>query len=241
MQILENHPSYHIYSLGDSALTIDFGNRINEDLNAYVMALFVQWSAHPLPGAIELVPAYSSLTLYYDLLFAKKNGGSQTGFDWMKQQLEDRLQEDPAPVDLIQKMVRIPVCYDPDFAPDLPGIAAAHKISMEEVIHKHLAVTYKVYMLGFIPGFAYMGTVDADITMPRKPQPVRVVAGSIGIAGTQTGIYPIESPGGWHIIGRTPVSIFDAAAENPVGLQVGYQVQFYRISREEFETYPEKS
>jgi inhibitor of KinA len=137
-------------------------------------------------------------------------------------------------VEMSSPLIRIPVCYDPAFAPDMIRLSAAKKCTPEELIGLHTAATYKVYMLGFLPGFAYMGGTDERIAMPRKPQPVKVMAGSVGIAGRQTGIYPLDSPGGWHIIGRTPLRMFDPAAKKPVLLNTGDRVQFYTISKNEF-------
>jgi inhibitor of KinA len=113
-------------------------------------------------------------------------------------------------------------------------VAAANDISPEEVIALHTSKTYRVFMLGFLPGFAYMGQVDEKIAMPRKPQPVNIAAGSVGIAGRQTGIYPLDSPGGWQIIGKTPLKLFDAEREDPVLLQAGDHVQFFSISKNDF-------
>jgi inhibitor of KinA len=134
-------------------------------------------------------------------------------------------------------MVRIPVCYDALFAPDLGLLAASKGMTSEEVVQLHQSRPYRVYMLGFLPGFAYLGQVADKLAMPRKQQPVEVAAGSIGIAGNQTGIYPMVSPGGWHIIGRTPVTLFDSDKENPTLLKPGDTVQFFSISLDEFENH----
>lgn len=138
-------------------------------------------------------------------------------------------EEDQRPV------IRIPVCYDPPYAMDLEQLAVQKGLSAVEVINKHMSRIYRVYMIGFLPGFSYMAGVDEQLWVPRKPQPVAVQAGSVGITGLQTGIYPVNCPGGWYIIGRTPVKLFDASAKVPVLLNAGDQVQFYRITKEEFE------
>jgi inhibitor of KinA len=134
-------------------------------------------------------------------------------------------------------LVKIPVCYDNEFAPDLQRMAQSKNISADEIVRIHIADTYRVYMLGFLPGFAYLGRLDKKIAMPRKSHPAPVAAGSIGIAGNQTGIYPLASPGGWQIIGRTPLQLFDADRTEPTLLKAGDTVQFYSISKHEFETY----
>jgi inhibitor of KinA len=228
--------SYRIFPLGDSAITIDFGNCINETINKEVIARFNQLQQDPLPGLIEAVPAYSSLTVYYDMMaLKKKTTPGKTVFEWMKQQLEERLLKQFQQNQIAERLIKVPVCYDEEFAPDLQHLAATKNISVDELIQSHTAKPYKVYMLGFLPGFAYMGEVDEKITMPRKPQPVNIEAGSVGIAGKQTGIYPLASPGGWQIIGKTPLKLFDAGKEEPTLLRAGDTVQFYSISKIEFE------
>jgi inhibitor of KinA len=138
----------------------------------------------------------------------------------------------------VSKLVRIPVCYAQQFAPDIASLAALHGISIEEVIAIHSGTNYRVYMIGFLPGFPYMAMVNKKIQTPRLPKPrARVPAGAVGIAGAQTGIYPTDSPGGWQLIGQTPLKIFDLAKDNPVLLQPGDEVQFYPVSIEEFQTF----
>jgi inhibitor of KinA len=222
--------------LGDAAITIDFGNCIDEKINKEVIARFNQFQQHPLPGMIEAVPAYSSLTVYYDLMMLRKKiAENQTVFDWMKQQLQERLLQQVQQNETKERLINIPVCYDEEFAMDIHSLATTKNISAEEVIKIHTSETYKVFMLGFLPGFAYLGEVDEKIAIPRKPQPVNITAGSVGIAGRQTGIYPLDSPGGWQIIGRTPLKLFDAGKEEPTLLRAGDTVQFYSITKNEFE------
>jgi len=229
---------YRIFPLGDAAVTIDFGNCINEAINREVITRFHQLRAQPLLGIIEVVPAYSSLAIYYDVfVIRKKIPAAVTVFEWMKQQLEERLQQPVHRQEDTGKLIRIPVCYDNEFALDIQHIAFAKKIPVEQIIHLHTEKTYKIYMLGFLPGFAYMGEADEQIAIPRKPQPENVKAGSVGIAGRQTGIYPLDSPGGWQIIGRTPLKLFDAKNEHPVLLMAGDSVQFYSITKQEFENF----
>lgn len=232
-----NNPTfpYHIFPLGDTALTIDFGNCIDAAINREVIARFKQWQQEPLPGMLELVPAYSSLTIYYDVFAVKKKAGNDhTAFEWMQKQVQERLTLPPAYEEESERVMRIPVCYEDEFSPDLRYLSAEKNIPVEEVIQTHTSKTYKVYMLGFLPGFTYMGEVEEKISMPRKPQPVSIAAGSVGIAGKQTGIYPLASPGGWQIIGRTPISLFKAQKEEPALLRAGDRVQFYSITSNEF-------
>ena len=245
---------YRIFPLGDSAVTVDFGNGIDEAINKEVIARFNQWQQQPLPGMIESTPAYSTITVFYDIMALKKKIlPGQTAYDWMRKQLEERLQQPLQQDQIKERRIQIPVCYDEAFAMDIHSLAATKNIPVEEVIRIHSSKDYKVYMLGFLPGFAYMGEVDEGIAMPRKPQPVNVAAGSVGIAGRQTGIYPLASPGGWQIIGRTPLKLFGASptlspkkesgvSENaetrhdgPTLFRAGDTVQFYSITKNEFD------
>lgn len=239
-----NYPAlpYRIFPLGDSAISIDFGNCIDETINKEVIARFDQLRQEPIPGMIEAVPAYSSLTIYYDIMALKKKiPAQQTVYEWMRQQVEERLQQPVQQDQITGRLLHIPVCYDKEFAWDIQQLATTKNISVEELIQIHTAKQYKVYMLGFMPGFAYMGEVDEKITMPRKPQPVKIAAGSVGIAGKQTGIYPLASPGGWQIIGRTPLRLFDPAREEAILLRAGDRIQFYSITKNEFESINQKS
>ena len=229
---------YHIFSLGDAAITIDFGNRIDIAINKEVIARFNELQQHPLPGMIEAVPAYSSLTIHYDVMTViKMNPAGLTAFEKIKQQVERKLQQPVMQNDTEERLIKIPVCYEVNFAKDIEHLATTKNISIDEVIRIHTAKTYKVYMLGFLPGFTYMGEVDENIAISRKPQPTNIAAGSVGIAGKQTGIYPLASPGGWQIIGRTPLKIFDAKKEDPTMMKAGDNVQFYSITKNEFESY----
>lgn len=230
--------SYQIFGLGDTALVVDFGNRIEEDLNRQVIQYCAQLKSAAIPGTIEIVPAYSSITLYYDpVAIIKSVPAGTTIQSWVKEKLTAALEREWETTAREERQIRIPVCYEEGFAPDLALLAARKNISPEEVINIHSSHTYRVYMLGFLPGFTYMGKVDEAIAIPRKPQPVPVQAGSVGIAGRQTGIYPLASPGGWYIIGRTPVKLFDGSRENPVLLEPGDSVVFFSISKDEFTDY----
>lgn len=232
-----NHlPPYRISPLGDTALIIDFGNVINEEINELVLSLFYHIESNPVSGMVEAVPAYSSLTIYYDVIFIRRHLSLQTtAFEWMCAAIQEFLSQLTDYAVIEKTLVTVPVCYEKEFGTDLDWISAQNKISIEEIIHLHTSATYRVYMLGFLPGFAYMGMVDEKISSPRKQQPVPVEAGSVGIAGKQTGIYPLRSPGGWQIIGRTPVKLFTKDNQEPTLFKAGDNVQFYSISKDEFE------
>lgn len=237
--MVNNLPLYRFYSLGDSAITLDFGNVIDEAINRKIIALFHSINKTPLTGMVEAVPAYSSLTIYYDVCQLRKIvPAAIIVAEWMIDQFEQRVEKEQPENDPVSKHIKIPVCYEKDFAPDIEEIALIKNISVEEIIEIHTSIPYRVYMLGFLPGFAYMGQVDEKIEIPRRSQPrQKVEAGSVGIAGRQTGIYPLVSPGGWQIIGRTPLKLFDANNNEPVLLMAGDTVQFYSISKHEFESY----
>jgi inhibitor of KinA len=235
---MEYKTDYRIFPLGDSAITVDFGNIIDEEISMNVMAWFHHLTNDPVEGVIEIVPAYSSLTVHYDMLSVAKNiPKGQQVYSWMRERIEKRLQQSLVAHQNNGSLVKIPVCYDTFFAPDLESLAESKGMSSAEVVQLHISKSYRVYMLGFLPGFAYLGPVDDKLATPRKSQPVEVAAGSIGIAGQQTGIYPMVSPGGWNIIGRTPVHLFDSDKEDPALLKPGDSVQFVSITLHEFENY----
>jgi inhibitor of KinA len=227
---------YKIFPLGDAGLVIDFGNIIDESLNKLVHAVFYQLQKDPIPGMVEAVPAYSSLTIYYDVLFIrKKSSGQRIAFEWVSEKIKEYLSRERIEIEDSGTLIRIPVCYEKEYGTDLDFIALLNRITIDEIIHLHTSTIYRVYMLGFLPGFAYMGMVDGKIAAPRKQFPAPVEAGSIGIAGRQTGIYPLKSPGGWQIVGRTPLKLFDKEKEDPTLFRSGDTVHFYSITKDEFE------
>ncbi len=231
-----------IFSLGDTAITIDLGNVISADLNEKVLAMEKWLQQHSFEGMKELVVAYSSLTVYYDPFIIRKKYQPATLIShWVNEKLQEAFRQSSIQESNSAKIHRIPVCYEEEFGIDLVQMTTRKKISIEKIIEWHTSKLYRVYMLGFMPGFPYMGEVDEQLATPRKQKPVIVEAGSVGIAGTQTGIYPFKSPGGWNIIGRTPVSLFNKNEHPCVWLQPGDQVQFYSIIRAEFEMQNAKS
>jgi inhibitor of KinA len=238
--------SYQLFPLGDSAITIDLGNCIDEQLNRQALAIFDWMEAHRFPGVLDIIVAYSSVTVCFDPLVVRASGiaGQDTVSEWMGSWLEQAWRQSdirrsqggadgPAGV-ADGPILSIPVCYEGEHAPDLDLVARWKGLSTQEVVAIHSVAVYRVYMVGFLPGFSYMGIVDERIQLARKPQPVPVVAGGVGIAGMQTGIYPLNSPGGWQIIGRTPMRFFDAAGAPPVRLKTGDLVRFCAISTAEF-------
>ena len=229
---------YTIFPLGDSALTIDFGNVISRDINRYVLALFYYFKKKNIYGVVDIVPAYSSVSIYYDVGLVRSSIPGKTAFEIIKAQAEEGLKEDLEYEPAHQRKISIPVCYSGAFAPDIELIASEKKLSIDKIVELHTEPVYSVYMIGFLPGFPYMGEVNDAIAIARKTEPRRLVAaGSVAIAGKQTGIYPLDSPGGWQIIGRTPLKIFNKDHSEPVLLQPGDEIQFYSITENEFESY----
>lgn len=231
--------TYNIYALSQRSAVIDLGNTISETVNNKVLAMHSWFQLYRFEGLIDMVPAYSSLMLLYDPLVINKRGLWPTAFDCVKHILEDAWQNtDDDLSDVPVKSLSIPVCYDPVFGHDLGSVAEAKNMAIDELIRLHCSTVYRVYMIGFLPGFAYMGRVDERLVMPRRPVPrEQVAAGSVGIAGWQTGIYPLDSPGGWQILGRTPVRMFNAQQDPPVVVAAGDTVSFYSISLEEYNNY----
>lgn len=229
-------PAYKILPLGDSALVVDFGNIISHSINDRVILLFKILQQQPIEYMTEAVPAYSSLTIYYDVVNARKKAPEEkTVFDWMKNEVRHFLEQEKEIYQYEKRVINIPVCYEKEFAPDLEWASKELKISVEEIISLHTSKSYRVYMLGFLPGFAYLGEVDEKIVLPRKLQPQNVIAGSVGIAGKQTGVYPLDSPGGWQIVGRTPLKFFNEENEEPTLVKAGDTIQFISINKDEFE------
>jgi inhibitor of KinA len=230
---LTDYP-YHIVPAGDSAVLIDFGNTIDESINRRVLAFTTRLQSK-LNGIREVVPAYSSISVYFDLPSMRRQTPKELlVFDFLKQNIEQILTE-PIPLQVQDnKLVKIPVCYDQEFGPDRDRIAETNNIAVDELIAIHASRQYRVYMLGFLPGFSYLGEVDEKIAMPRKTYPQPVEAGAVGIASRQTGIYPLASPGGWHIIGRTPLKLFDPKENEPTLLKAGDIVEFFPVSKDEF-------
>ncbi|MEZ5425427.1 MAG: 5-oxoprolinase subunit PxpB [Pyrinomonadaceae bacterium] len=222
-----------IFPLGDNALTVSFGNEISPELNREVLDLADHFAKKPFPGLIELVPCYSSLTVFYDIGLVRKNSFEfSSAFDAVRKKAEKALENMENKKPTPNRLLEIPVSFDPGVGPDLEDITRKKNLSTGEFLKIFTSNTYRVYMLGFLPGFAYMGEVDPRIAFPRKKTPrKRVPAGSVGIAGSQTGIYPIESPGGWQIIGRTEIKLFSPEKEDPTFFQCGDLVKFYDSNR----------
>ncbi len=226
---------YQMLPFGDHGLCITWGNRLDEDINAQVLAVYAQLLQAKLPDIQDIIPAYSSISIVFDVSKLLSRGAAKPPFDFMRSEVEAILETTSPAAAVPGRLLEIPVCYDPVLAPDLETLALKKGISPAEVVQRHTSTEYRVYMLGFLPGFPYMGTVDARIEAPRLANPRQSVpAGSVGIAGRQTGIYPLESPGGWNLIGRTPLRIFDPQKTDPALFRPGDRVRFVAISLSEF-------
>jgi len=227
---------FKIFSLGDCAITLELGIRISRELNQEALAIQQRLLMEPFAGLKDVWVAFSSVTVVYDPVEVKKTyNPEKTVFSYIRDLLQRASSGSTDQFSGSERKVRIPVCYEEGYAMDLQALAEKKQLNPETIIDLHTSRNYRVYMIGFLPGFTYMAEVDERLAIPRKSQPVTVMAGSVGITGLQTGIYPVQCPGGWYIIGRTPYRLFNQHAEMPVLLNAGDEVEFYRISRQEFQ------
>src|SRR5580765_2905940 len=220
-----------IFPLGDSALTVEFGKTVSTALNEISIALSEHFERSPFPGFIESVPAYASTTIFYDLVAVRRAFPEfASAFDAVKALADKAINSLDRTGTTTSPTIEIPVRFDNGSSLDLEYVAEKSGLTSKQVIEIFTAATYRVFMLGFLPGFTYMGEVDDRIAIPRKETPrLSVPRGSVGIAGKQTGIYSLDSPGGWQIIGRTEVPMFIPNAENPSMLQPGDHVRFVPV------------
>lgn len=227
--------------LGDSALIVQLGEGMDPTIHEKVKNLSGLLTNQPFEGFIELVPAYNNITVYYDPYIVHTSQiGTSTAFvkvcnriNHLVKQVKINKKESP-------RIVSIPVCYGGELGPDLEDVAQYHNLTPQEVIQIHAEGECLVYMLGFAPGFPFMGGMDTRIATPRKETPrLFIPPGSVGIAGKQTGIYPLETPGGWQIIGRTPLDLFLPKISPPTLLQPGDKIKFVPISPSEYLEYKE--
>jgi inhibitor of KinA len=227
---------YWFHALGESSLVVSWGNVISRESNDKVTGLSKALQLQPFPGFVDAVPAYSSLTVLYNIVEVQKNlGSAKSCFEWVKNHVSDLIKNSVESITVDAYIIEIPVCYDEQLGNDLNAVSDTMQIDKTEIIALHTGKMYHVYMPGFLPGFAYMGEVDQRIAMPRKKAPVPVKKGAVGVAGLQTGIYPMVSPGGWHIVGYTPYELFNAASsDDPCLLHAGDTVQFKAICLDDY-------
>ncbi|MGJ9384037.1 5-oxoprolinase subunit PxpB [Salipaludibacillus sp. CF4.18] len=221
------YPSFSL--VGDRAIRMTFAREMSEQINADIRRTFHELkNKEQYPYIEEMIPGYTTLTVFYDPLIVQ-------GINQMKTELM-KAQKTHKEEFLTYRKITLPVLYGGDKGPDLSSVADYHNLNEEEVIHRHTSREYLVYMMGFAPGFPYLGGMDEGIATPRLKNPRRKVEhGSVGIAGKQTGVYSLTSPGGWQIIGRTPVSLFNKDEEVPSLLRSGDRLTFQSISQAEFD------
>lgn len=207
---------------GEGCLVVELGDRIDVALNLQVRALGLAVERAELAGVQEAVPTYRSLAIYYDPLTIDRTALKEL-IEGLQASGQHELEERPV-------VVEIPTVYGGEYGPDLAFVARSTGLSQDGVIRLHTEPLYHVYMLGFTAGFPYLGGMSEQLSVPRLPTPrLKVPAGSVGIAGTQTGVYPVESPGGWRIIGRTSLCLFDASRQVPTPILPGHKVRFVRV------------
>jgi len=213
--------------LGDTALLVNFQQKIDPEVLRLVMDLFGKVEQSRIPGIKFIVPAYCSLTVGYDPKIIS--------YPVLKHRLRKLLKQPQSATAVSGKSFIIPVCYQEPYALDMSEVSKASGLSKDEIIDIHTAGSYRVYMLGFLPGFPYLGILPEKLQFPRRPRPrVKIQERSVGIAGKQTGIYPSDSPGGWNILGSTPISVFNPRSDDPFLFSTGDQVQFKPVSNEEY-------
>ena len=226
-----------IEALGEDALLLRLGDRIDPDTNRRVHALAARIAEAAPPWLRELVPAYASLAVFVADGTGERDPLEEAGA-WLRA-FVDTAEAGSQPSNHAAS-IEIPVCYAAEYAPDLDALAAHAGLPREEVIARHCAGDYRVAMIGFAPGFPYLLGLDPALAMPRLATPrTRVPAGSVAVGGAQTGIYPRESPGGWHLVGRTPLSLFDPGRMPPTLLAPGQRVRFRAIDADAFRQWPQ--
>ncbi|NCD69043.1 5-oxoprolinase subunit PxpB [Mucilaginibacter agri] len=234
--------SFGIYSLSEQSVTLEFGHEISEELHHQISSFDRLIHSNTFAGFKTTVPAYSTLSIFYDILEVSQS--DMPGEDcftkvsnYLHQLQSEQLTQPNTPNNSITN-ITIPTCYGGEYGEDIAEVAQLNNLSIDEVISLHSTAIYKVYMIGFVPGFAYLGGMDQRLATPRKPSPRKAIpAGSVGIAGEQTGIYPLETPGGWQLLGRTPIKLFDANKAQPSLLKAGDQVKFQPIDHNQFNQY----
>ncbi len=236
---MKNLSNVTMSPLGDSAVIIQLGEGISEQTHRVVSALTKRIENEPFPGFIECVPAFTSVTVFYQPFEVYRKMESckavDSPYEKVKALIEHHLQELTMEEETNQRTVEIPVCYGGRFGPDLEEVADINGLTAQEVIDIHTSGEYLVYMIGFAPGFPYLGGMSEKIAAPRRSSPrTSIPAGSVGIAGMQTGVYPLSTPGGWQLIGNTPLELFKPYEQPPSLLRAGDIVKFVSVTEEEY-------
>lgn len=216
-----------ILTEGDSSVLIEFGKEISPEINRKITATVQMMKEQHIEGVVDTIPAFCSLLINYDPRVIT--------FDELKKRLEHLVKLDAKAGEEKKRIFEIPVCYGGEYGPDIANIAKNAGLTEEEVIEIHSSRDYLIYMLGFLPGFCYLGGLDERIHTPRLSNPrIKINAGSVGIGGSQTGIYPLDSPGGWQLMGMTPVKTYDPERETPILLEAGDYIRFVPIDENEY-------
>ena len=218
-----------ILTAGDSSLLIQFGQEISPEINAQITAFVHLMREQHVEGVTDVIPAFTSLLINYD--------PRVIDYRKLKHRLEKLLKLEVSKKSSSSGIFEIPVCYGGKYGPDLENIAKHANLTPQEVIDIHSSSDYLIYMLGFLPGFSYLGGLDERIHTPRLANPrIKIPAGSVGIGGSQTGIYPLDSPGGWQLLGLTPVKTYDPNREVPILFEAGDYIRFIPVSESDFTT-----
>lgn len=216
-----------ILTAGDSSILLEFGQEISPDINRKITAAVQMMRGQHIEGVVDVIPAFSSLLVNYDPRVISYGEIRERMARLVK--MEIRTSENK------RRIIEIPVCYGGKFGPDIEFVAEHAGLSVEETITLHSSREYLIYMLGFLPGFSYLGGLDERLHTPRLANPrIRIKAGSVGIGGSQTGIYPLDSPGGWQLLGMTPVKTYDSGREKPILFQAGEYIRFVPIEETEY-------
>ena len=216
-----------ILTAGDASLLVEFGKEINPEINRKIAATVQLMREQHIEGVVDVIPAFCSLLINYD--------PRVIGYEEIKSRIKDLLRLEIKAANEKKKIFEIPVCYGGEFGPDIATIAEHAGLTEQEVIEIHSSRDYLIYMLGFLPGFCYLGGLDERIFTPRLASPrIKIDAGSVGIGGSQTGIYPLDSPGGWQLMGKTPVKTYDPDRDVTILVEAGDYIRFVPINEEEF-------
>lgn len=216
-----------IVTAGDSSLLVEFGQEISPEINHRIAATVQMIREQHVEGVVDVIPTYCSLLINYDPRVVL--------YDDIKQRIQSMLKIDVTGSISKKKIYEIPVCYGGEYGPDIQNIADHAGLSVEEVIKIHTSKDYLIYMLGFLPGFTYLGGLDERIHTPRLENPrLKISAGSVGIGGSQTGIYPLDSPGGWQLMGMTPVKTYDPNRAVPILVEAGDYIRFVQVDEAEY-------